>query len=107
MKKTIVVIAGLLIAILAHAEDTPYLDAMKTNLGKMGESRTKSDFVSVANQFLRIAEAEKDQWHPYYYSAYALTIAATMEQDPSAKDADSGRLAIRREARPAGTGAVR
>ncbi len=41
----------------------------------------------MANNFTRIADAEKTQWLPYYYAAYCYTMDALREQDVSKKDA--------------------
>ncbi|MEJ7671851.1 MAG: hypothetical protein WKF59_03885 [Chitinophagaceae bacterium] len=41
----------------------------------------------LANNFERIADAEKTQWLPYYYAAYCNVMNAFMEQDKTKVDA--------------------
>ena len=57
---------------------------MKTNIDKIYTSKTASELVVLANQFERIAKAEKDEWLPSYYAAYCFvrsTVVAEMEID--------------------------
>ena len=80
-------IVGLVVATLAYANENPYIDAMRSGLEALGKSRTTEEFKSTSNQFLRIANAEGDKWHAFYYASYALVISAAMEPDAAKKDA--------------------
>ena len=58
-----------------------YEAAMKRTLGDMKNIQNQSDLVDIANKFDRIGAAEKDQWLPYYYSAYCYILMTTQESD--------------------------
>ena len=47
----------------------------------MNKIQNLSDLVTIANKFDRIGSAEKDQWLPYYYSAYCYILMTTQESD--------------------------
>ncbi|HAS39744.1 MAG TPA: hypothetical protein DCS93_04665 [Microscillaceae bacterium] len=68
------------------AEDSKYEKAMKANLGKMKTAKTKADLQAVANQFERIASAEKSKWLPNYYAAYTYIRMTNFAKDNTAKD---------------------
>jgi hypothetical protein len=63
-----------------------YAAAMKKNIADMDSALLKGTMPDVANNFERIANAEKTQWLPYYYAAYCTVMAAFMEQDKSKTD---------------------
>ena len=86
MKKALLLAAGVFVALIAYSAEDPYVEAMKSGLEKLGDSRTPQDFRDVSNQFVRIGETEKNKWRPFYYASYALTIAGAMEPDPAKKD---------------------
>jgi hypothetical protein len=58
-----------------HADDEKYIAAMKKNMIQMDSMKTVDDMIDLTNAFLRIANAEKDKWLPYYYASqlYILT----------------------------------
>jgi tetratricopeptide (TPR) repeat protein len=65
----IILSMSIIFSVRSNAQSDQYVSAMKTNLEKMatqGES-----FQSLSASFERIALAEKNQWLPYYYAAYA------------------------------------
>ncbi len=64
-----------------------YKKAMKANIGKMKAAKTKADLQAVANQFERIASAEKSKWLPNYYAAYTYIRLTNFEQEGTKKDA--------------------
>lgn len=59
---------------------------MEKNLSLFDSAKTVEDFTKVANNFERIADAEKTQWLPYYYSGLALSTAGWL---PALKDKDA------------------
>ena len=63
MKKSIITIATLLFVVLTNAQSN-YEKGMQKAFALWG-----SDSVQSANIFERIAQAEKDNWLPYYYAA--------------------------------------
>src|SRR5688572_8550781 len=73
---------------LLFAQSAKYVAAMKKNLSAMDTSfRTPSSLLAMANNFERIAEAEKNQWLPYYYAAFCQVNYGFMQQDKSKVDA--------------------
>ena len=63
-----------------------YQKAMEKTLATLNEASNPEQLTEVANRFERIAQAEQDQWLPWYYAAYATLNAAAMKQDPPKKD---------------------
>jgi hypothetical protein len=57
-----------------------YEETMKTNIQKIGEAKTLADYTALASQFERIANVEKDKWHPAYYAVLCYVNAVAMLQ---------------------------
>jgi len=90
MKKSILIFF-LFVSTLSQAQSEKYVAAMKKNLALMDSAKTVQDLQNVANAFARIAEAEKTQWLPYYYSGLSLSLIGWM--DPKLdKDANSAKI---------------
>lgn len=70
MKKTILVIAILILQLSAFAQSEKYMAMMKSTIAMMDSAKTKEDYVSTANRFELIANKEKNQWLPFYYAAH-------------------------------------
>ncbi|HEY5464339.1 MAG TPA: hypothetical protein VIJ95_13845 [Hanamia sp.] len=87
MKKSILLIAAISLASITFAQSAKYESAMKTNIAQLDSLMTKNNYVELANNFIRIGDAEKTQWLPYYYASYCYVIDALREQDNSKKDA--------------------
>lgn len=87
MKKTILIAVLLCSAAFAYAQSEKYEGAMKANIAQLDSLMPKGNFDELANNFIRIADAEKTQWLPYYYAAYCYAIDALRETDNSKKDA--------------------
>src|ERR1700712_807130 len=81
----------LLAGLGAIAQSDKYVDAMKKNLAMFGTVKTTAEYQSLANNFERIAEAEKTQWLPYYYAGLALTTPAWADTKVD-KDANSTKV---------------
>ena len=61
---------------------------MKNNIAAIDTSfKNPQNLLSLANNFERIATAEKTQWLPYYYAALCQVNYTYMEQDKSKIDA--------------------
>jgi hypothetical protein len=73
------------------AQSDKYVAAMEKTFHLFDSAKTTADFLSVANTFERIGDAEKTQWLPYYYAGLALSTAGW--NDPKMdKDANSTRI---------------
>src|SRR5688572_31022188 len=62
-----------------------YLQAMETNIRQLDTASTGATFRSLANNFERIANAEKNKWEPFYYAAYCYGLMA-VNADPASID---------------------
>lgn len=88
MKKTILSVAFIMAAIAASAQSDKYTAAMKKNIDAIDASfRNPANLISLANNFERIAAAEKNQWLAYYYAALCQVNYTYMEPDKSKIDA--------------------
>ena len=77
MKKLLsVILLVVCVANLTYADDTRYVSAMKKNMFQMDSMRTLNDMVDLTNSFLRIGNAEKNKWLPYYYASYLYIISS-------------------------------
>ena len=85
MRRSLSVILSLLFLTVAIADDK-YEKEIKKNLEKIDECKTPNDFIKLANNFERIAVAEKDKWLPYYYSAFVYILASYADSVNSRKD---------------------
>ncbi len=86
MKTTLLSILTLLIGLCAMAEGEKYVERMERNIALMDTTIEMSVMQDLANRFDQIATAEKDQWLPYYYSAYAYVNLAFMSDEPGKGD---------------------
>jgi hypothetical protein len=87
MKKLLLISSIICLTNLTFAQSDKYVSAMKTNISLTDSMMTKGNNTELANNFERIADAEKTQWLPYYYAAYCTITQAYTEQDNSKKDA--------------------
>lgn len=87
MKKTILSLLIISLSIVTFAQSDKYVPAMEKNIALLDSAMQKGTLGSLANNFERIADAEKTQWLPYYYAAYCTVMNAFMEQDKSKTDA--------------------
>jgi hypothetical protein len=87
MKKLVLSTAILFLVSVSFAQSEKYVNAMKGNIAQLDSMMIKGNSVELANNFERIADAEKTQWLPYYYAAYCTVIQAMVAQDKSKNDA--------------------
>jgi len=89
MKKILVTVAIFFTAQFCSAQmGEKYMSAMKKNLEAIDSAfRNPESLLALANNFERIAEAEKIQWLPYYYAAFCQVNYGFMQQDKSKTDA--------------------
>jgi len=82
MKKTILTVVILLTAICSFANADKYTEAMKKNIALIETSfKNPADLLKLADNFERIAVAEKDKWLPYYYAAFCQINVGYMQED--------------------------
>lgn len=86
MKKSILLLPIIFLASYSFAQSGKYVDAMKTNISQLDSIMVKNNGLAIANNFARIGDAEKTQWLPYYYAAYATVMQGLLDQDVSKKD---------------------
>ena len=78
----------MIVSICSFAQSEKYMAAMKNNIAAIDTSfKNPQNLLSLANNFERIATAEKNQWLPYYYAALCQVNYTYMEQDKSKVDA--------------------
>ncbi len=88
MKKYTLIIAIFFIGIMnLKANDSAYVEAMKTQIQKFEAAQTPEEFQAVANGFARIGEMNDSEWLPVYYNAFALTNAGFRTEGTKEKDA--------------------
>ena len=88
MKKSIIIFACAIGIVSVKAQSAKYTEFMKKNIAMLDSVKTADDLQNSANNFDRIANAEKTQWQPYYYEGYALVMKSFMTKDPKAIDAN-------------------
>jgi len=71
MKKVLVSLSLLIVTIGSFAQSDKYVKGMEKTLAVLDSAKTADDYTSVAATFERIGDAEKTQWLPYYYAAFA------------------------------------
>ena len=88
MKKSILFLSVMFVCVSSFAQSERYMSAMKANITAIDTSfKNPQNLLSLANNFERIALAEKNQWLPYYYAAFCQVNYSYMEQDKSKVDA--------------------
>jgi hypothetical protein len=88
MKKLIILSAIIITSLSSFAQSEKFVAAMKKNITQIDSAFTKPDlFISLANNFERIATSEKKEWLPFYYAAYCRINNAYMQANPSGNDA--------------------
>ncbi len=76
MKKQFLFIAALVITVHSFSQSEKYTKAMEQLVPAVDTTRDADKLTNLANSFQRIADAEKNQWLPYYYAALANVSAA-------------------------------
>ncbi|UOU99323.1 hypothetical protein MUU74_05030 [Chryseobacterium daecheongense] len=70
MKKYLLSFALILCSLTAFAQ-TAYEKIMTEKIAKLEACKTPEEFQTLANDFQRISEKEKDKWQPLYYTAFS------------------------------------
>jgi len=95
MKKLILIALVSFLATGTFAQSEKYITSMKANISAMDSAfRNPASLLSLANNFERIATAEKNQWLAYYYAALCQVNYTYMEQDKSKIDAIADKATL-------------
>ncbi|PKL82462.1 MAG: hypothetical protein CVV24_09965 [Ignavibacteriae bacterium HGW-Ignavibacteriae-3] len=87
MKKPLIVLLSVICLVnLTYADGARYVSAMKKNISKMDSLYTLGDMADLTNSFLRIGDAEKNKWLPYYYASYLYVITSFTDTVSANKD---------------------
>lgn len=79
MKKSIFILSALFVASFSFAQmPDKFVKAMEANIARIDSAKSVQDWVDITAAFERIAEAEKNQWLPYYYVALGNVMSGTM-----------------------------
>lgn len=78
MKKLISIISSVVITVSAFGQNEKMIKAMTAPVASLDTLRSAESWTSAANQFQRIADAEKTEWLPYYYAAYSNVMSGFM-----------------------------
>lgn len=87
MKKTTLIITAILIAATTFAGGVKYQKAMGEALAGFGTAENVEDYQNLGNKFMMIAQAEKNEWLPYYYHAQCyILMSFDNNETPEKKD---------------------
>ncbi len=73
MKKICLLAMVSLCIMVVNAQSEKFVKAMEPKVAAIDTTRSIAGLTELANSFERIANAEKDQWLPFYYAALANT----------------------------------
>ena len=94
MKKLLLSVIILCIALESFSQSEKFTQAMKKNLAAMDSSfKNPADLLKLSNSFERIATAEKNEWLAFYYAAFCQVNVGFMEKDKSKVDAIADKAA--------------
>jgi len=81
MEKTILIIASaFMMYSFANGQDA-YTKQMQQQVKMLDNANTIKEYEQLAANFMRLAQAEKTQWLPYYYSAFCDAKVGWLKQD--------------------------
>lgn len=84
MKKIIFLIVVTMMSVISYAQEA-YTRQMTSTVTNIENASTVKDYQQLANDFLRIAEAQKTLWLPYYYAAFCNAKIGWLYQDDGDK----------------------
>jgi len=76
MKALKLLIVILVTTLTVQAQTTALTVTLKKGLTMLDSAKTSEQYLQAAGYFQNIADAEKKQWLPYYYTAYSNLMAA-------------------------------
>ncbi|HEY0732962.1 MAG TPA: hypothetical protein VGD33_11125 [Chitinophagaceae bacterium] len=71
MKQIFIFAAMLFISVTTYSQSEKYTQTMEANVAIMDSARSVETLQDLSNLFERVANAEKNQWLPFYYAALA------------------------------------
>ena len=71
MKSIILTSLFLAMSVITFAQNEKYVQRMQANIAMLDSAKTPEQLIAVGASFERIADAEKNQWLPYYYASLA------------------------------------
>jgi hypothetical protein len=71
MKKQILLVFALAASIATFAQSEKYTKTMEQLVAAFDSTSSPDQLTTLANSFQRVADAEKNQWLPYYYASLA------------------------------------
>lgn len=83
---TLVLVTMITGTLTANGQADRYTSAMISTIEMMEQSSEPANLIESANQFERIATAEKSLWLPYYYASYSLVLMSYDEGDGAQRD---------------------
>jgi len=86
MKKILAVLSILCVTGTVFAQSEKYTKAMTTAIALIDSAKTADDMLAASATFERIADAEKNQWLPYYYAGLTQILQAFMKNDGANND---------------------
>jgi len=86
MKYTLIILGIILSTNVIAGNNKAFKKAMTTNITALNTAKELAEFDPIANKFIRIGEAEKDQWLPFYYASLAYVWKGFRMKDASEKD---------------------
>ncbi|MGK2864613.1 MAG: hypothetical protein ACSLE0_21975 [Chitinophagaceae bacterium] len=78
MKKFLLLSAASVFMMVTFAQSEKFIKAMEPKVIAIDTTSNVDELLNLANAFERIADAEKNQWTPYYYAALAHVNAGLM-----------------------------
>lgn len=94
MKQVLIALLFATIFTNAFAQSEKYAGAMQKNLETFAASKTAAEMHDLSNAFERIADAEKNQWLPYYYAAMTEVLNGFILTDKTGVDPIADRAEI-------------
>lgn len=85
MKTTVFLAVIMLMPYRAQAQSEKFTRAMMASIEKSKTAGTAAEFQELANNFDRIATAEKSEWTPWYYAAFYNLVLNFQEPEASKK----------------------
>ena len=86
MKQILVLLAVVSFSTASMAQSDKYTGAMSSKIAELDSAKTADDFLASSAAFQRIADAEKNQWLPYYYAAYTQAVYSLLKNDQPNND---------------------
>jgi len=84
MKKLSFLLFVFSLSISAISQSEKYGAAMKARVERLDSLKSAAEWLDAANAFERIADAEKNQWLPYYYASLGQLMTGLMSGTPGA-----------------------